>query len=172
MNKAALALSALSMFLIGNADAFEAVADVVSVTPIYESVNQPTQNCWTESQESAQAVAPPHQQHSVVGAVIGGVVGGLIGSRFGEGNGRVAMAAVGAGVGAVAGDRVGAESSGGGATGYTTTTPVQRCQEVDHYDTRVSGYTVVYEYEGRRYTTTLPYNPGNQLRVNVAAAPK
>ena len=172
MKKTSIALSALSLLLVGNADAFEAVADVVSVTPIYESVNRPTENCWTEYQQTTQQVAPPPQQHSVVGAVIGGVVGGLIGSRFGEGSGRVAMAAVGAGVGAVAGDRVGAESSGDGVTGYTTTTPVQRCQQVDHYDTRISGYTVVYEYEGRRYSTTLPYNPGSQLRVNVAVAPK
>jgi uncharacterized protein YcfJ len=172
MRKTSIALSALSMLLAGNADAFEAVADVVSVTPIYESVNRPAENCWTEYPQTTREVAPPAQQHSFVGTLIGGVVGGLIGSRFGEGNGRVAMSALGAGVGAFAGDRVGAESSSGGATAYTTTTPVQRCQQVDHYDTRISGYTVVYEYEGRRYSTTLPHNPGSQLRVNVAVAPK
>ena len=58
-----------------------------------------------------------------------------------------------------AGDRVGAESSGGGATGYTTTTPVQRCQKSTTTIRGSPAYTVVYEYEGRRYTTTLPYNP-------------
>jgi uncharacterized protein YcfJ len=76
MNKAALALSALSMFLIGNADAFEAVADVVSVTPIYESVNQPTQNCWTESQESAGAGRPSSSATQRGGSSDRGAVGG------------------------------------------------------------------------------------------------
>ena len=105
----------------------------------------------------------------MLGAVIGGVAGGLLGSRFGEGNGKVAAAAVGAGAGAIAGDRIGAQNSGGG---YTTTTPVQRCQQVDHYQTVTIGYNVVYEYNGQRFSTRLPYDPGSQLRVNVSVVPR
>ena len=166
MRKLSIALTAL-MLTGANAYAFETVANVVSVSPIYETVNRPTQKCWTEYQQTTQAAPAP--DHSIVGAIIGGVAGGLIGSRFGEGNGKVASAAAGAGVGAIAGDRVGAQSSGGTTT---TTTPVQRCQQVDHYEQVASGYTVIYEYDGQRFSTRLPYNPGNQLRVNVSVVPQ
>lgn len=160
---------ALALTLLGaaHAHAFEAVANVVSVSPVYQTVNRPSQNCWTEYQQTTQAAPAP--QHSIVGAIVGGVAGGLIGSRFGEGSGKVASAAAGAGVGAIAGDRVGAQSSGGTVT---TTTPVQRCQQVDHYEQVASGYDVVYEYNGQRFSTRLPYNPGNQLRVNVSVVPR
>jgi uncharacterized protein YcfJ len=172
MKTTSIALAVLSLLVGANAHAFEAIANVVSVTPINETVNQPTQNCWTEYQQTTTQVAPPPQEHSVVGAVIGGVAGGLLGSRFGAGNGRVATAAVGAGVGAIAGDRIGAQSQSSGPSAYTTTTPVQRCQQVDHYDTRTTGYMVVYEYDGQRYSTRLPYNPGSQMRVNVSVTPQ
>src|SRR5258705_1867904 len=73
-----------------NAHAFEAVATVVSAVPINETVNSPTQNCWTEY---PQQVQPAPQQHDYLGAIVGGVAGGLLGSRIGEGNGPVAVAA-------------------------------------------------------------------------------
>jgi uncharacterized protein YcfJ len=158
---------ALTMLGATHAYAFEALANVVSVSPVYQTVNRPSQSCWTEYQQTTQAAPAP--QHSIVGAIIGGVAGGLIGSRFGEGSGKVASAAAGAGVGAIAGDRVGAQSSGGTVT---TTAPVQRCQQVDHYEQVASGYDVVYEYNGQRFSTRLPYNPGNQLRVNVSVVPR
>lgn len=57
---------------------------------------------------------------------------------------------------------------------YTTTTqtPVRRCASIDHYETRTSGYRVTYEYEGRQFQTTLPYDPGPQLHVNVSVTPR
>ena len=50
--------------------------------------------------------------------------------------------------------------------------PVQRCQQVDHFETRTTGYEVTYEYDGQRLLTRLPYNPGTQLRVNVSVTPQ
>ena len=94
-----------------SAHAFEAVANVVGVTPITEQVNRPTQQCWTETQQTTQAVP---QQRNFLGALIGGVAGGLLGAQVGRGNGRIAGAAVGAGVGAVAGDGTGQTLAGGG----------------------------------------------------------
>jgi uncharacterized protein YcfJ len=137
------------------------------VTPITETVNRPTQNCWTEYQQITQP-APPQREHGLLGAVIGGVAGGLLGSRIGEGSGKVAAGAVGAGVGAIVGERLGSQPSGT----ITTTTPVQRCQQVDHYETVTTGYTVIYEYDGQRFSTRLPYHPGTQLRVNVSVTPR
>ena len=36
---------------------------------------------------------------------------------------------------------------------------------------RTVGYHVTYEYNGRHYTTQLPYDPGDRMRVRVAVAP-
>jgi len=45
------------------------------------------------------------------------------------------------------------------------------CRHADHYDVRVM-YTVVYEYQGQRFSAKLPYDPGNELKVDVAVTPK
>jgi uncharacterized protein YcfJ len=148
-----------------DAHAFEALATVVGAVPINESVNTPTQNCWTEYPQQPQ---PAPQQHDYLGAIVGGVAGGLLGSRIGEGSGRVAGAAAGAGVGAIVGDRLDNRDS---YTINAAAPPVQHCQQVDHFETRTTGYQVTYEYGGQRFLTRLPYNPGNQLRVNVSVTP-
>ena len=101
-----VAFAALSLTAV-EAQAYEAIANVQSVTPTREIVNVPYQSCSTEYQQSVVAVPPPPpQDHSVGGAIVGGVAGGLIGSLFGHGNGKVATAAVGAAP-AIAGDRIG-----------------------------------------------------------------
>jgi uncharacterized protein YcfJ len=45
------------------------------------------------------------------------------------------------------------------------------CRQTDHYDVHVM-YTVVYEYQGQRFSAKLPYDPGNELKVNVSVTPK
>ena len=170
MNKTLIALASL-MLLGPNAYAFEALADVESVTPKREIVNEPYQSCSTEYEQSTyQNPAPPVEDHSIAGGVVGAVAGGLVGSIFGEGNGKIAAAAAGAGIGAIAGSRMGSPSPPP-PTYSTTMTPVQRCRMVDHYDVRTT-YTVVYVYQGQRFSTKLPYDPGKQLKVNVSAVPQ
>lgn len=168
MRKITIAIASILALAQANAHAFEAIANVVGVSPVTEHVNHPTQQCWTEQQQVIQS-APP-QEHNFLGAIIGGVAGGLLGSQIGRGNGRVAGAAVGAGVGALTGDAVAYRNRGGGTT--TTTIPVQRCSQVDNFQAVTTGYMVTYEYDGQRFSTRLPYNPGNQLRVNVAVTPR
>ncbi|HVY04585.1 MAG TPA: glycine zipper domain-containing protein [Burkholderiales bacterium] len=167
MKKASIAIAVLLAGAQVNANAFEAVANVVGVAPVMEQVNHPTHQCWTETQQVTQAVP---QEHNYLGAIIGGVAGGLLGSQVGRGNGRVAGAAVGAGVGAVTGDVIANQNRGD--TTVVTSQPVQRCRQVDSYQTVTTGYNVTYEYGGQRFSTRLPYNPGAQLRVNVAVTPK
>ena len=149
-----------------NVYAFEATAIVVDSAPISETINRPTQQCWTETEQVVQSTP---QSHNGVGALIGGVVGGLLGNTVGRGNGRVAGAAVGAGVGAMTGDTIANQNNGAQTSGAV---PVQRCRQVDNLQTVITGYMVTYEYDGQRFSARLPNNPGSQLRVNVAVTPK
>lgn len=137
---------------------YDDFARVLSVAPRTEQFNQPRQECWTDYQP---ARAP---ERSYGGAVLGGITGALLGSQVGKGNGRVAGAAVGAATGAMVGDRM--QNSEGDAE-----QPVQRCRTVDNWQSRVNGYLVTYDYHGRHYTDTLPYDPGDRLRVRVQVTP-
>lgn len=166
MKKTSIALGLTMLLAQMNVHAFEAIAAVTGVSPITEQINRPAQQCWTETQQTTQA-APP--QRNYLGAIIGGVAGGLLGSTVGRGNGRVAAAAVGAGVGALTGDSVANQNSDGRT--ITTTTPVQRCRQVDNFETITTGYLVNYEFDGQRFSSRLPYDPGRELRVNVSVVP-
>ena len=142
---------------------FRERARVISSTPVYENVSTPRQQCWTESSGYSQD-AP--RGGNTAGAVIGAIAGGLLGSTVGGGNGKIAASAVGAATGAVVGDRY--NSGGDGAYPQE----VQRCRTVNDYRQQVVGYEVTYRYQGRDFTTRLPYNPGPwvMLRVNVDIA--
>ncbi len=111
MKKSLVLLSVLSLY--GNAQAadFTDSARVVSSSPIYERVNEPRRECWTETVQ----VAP--KERSLGGAVIGGVAGGLLGSQVGGGSGNTAATGAGAVAGAVVGDRVSNPDSNRSATG-------------------------------------------------------
>jgi uncharacterized protein YcfJ len=49
---------------------------------------------------------------------------------------------------------------------------VQRCNTVDNGRLQLQGYEVHYLYGGREYTTQLPYDPGQRVRVNVDVQPE
>src|SRR6185436_16762023 len=75
-----LCVGAPSVF--ANGGGFEDYARVREVTPEYQSVNVPRQECYSE--------VVPQQRYSrggdsIAGPLIGGVAGGLLGSRFGQG---------------------------------------------------------------------------------------
>jgi uncharacterized protein YcfJ len=144
-------------------DGFRDRARVISTTPIYETVNEPKRSCWIETLGHNEYM---RQDRSYGGAIIGSVVGGLLGSQFGKGNGKVAAAAVGAATGAMVGDNVGNDRHAHGPS------QVERCSVQDNYRQVLSGYNVSYEYGGKTFATTLPYDPGRFLdvRVNVAVA--
>jgi uncharacterized protein YcfJ len=105
-------------------------------------------------------VANPDSDRPVTGAVVGGAAGGLLGAQVGSGSGRNAAAGAGAIGGAIIGDRVQNPQTAGAQ-------PVQRCRTVNATRDVIRGYTVVYRYNGRDITTTLPYNPGSTVRVGV-----
>lgn len=134
-------------------------AKVISSTPIYEQISEPRRECRTEY-ESRETY---RNGNNTGGAILGAVVGGLVGSTVGRGNGKVAAAAVGAATGAVVGDRWNDRGGGYARDEY----PVERCRVSENYRQELVGYDVTYRYNGRNFSTRLPYDPGEWLSLNV-----
>lgn len=152
-------LSLCAVSVLAQAAEFEDSARVLNVSERSERINQPRQECTSNSNASAPA------ERGVLGAVIGGVAGAVVGNQIGRGNGRVAATAVGAAGGAIVGDRV--QNNGGS---YGQAAPA--CRMVDHWVSRSNGYVVTYEYRGNTYTDTVPFNPGANLHVRVQLSPQ
>ena len=132
-------------------------APVVSSVPVYQSVNEPQQQCWTESVTSYE------DHRSPGGVILGGIAGGLLGNTIGRGNGRVASTAVGAVIGALVGDHIANRDNNVVAVAR----PIQRCQIVQSYRQVLTGYQVTYNYYGRNTTVVLPYDPGARVPIEV-----
>jgi uncharacterized protein YcfJ len=142
-------------------------APVTRVEPIVRQVRieTPRRECYDEVRHVDER--PPQ----VAGrALLGGIIGGVIGHQIGSGRGNdaatVAGAVIGAGIGADS-----AKREYGSRT--TREERVERCDvRYEHdYEERIEGYRVTYEYNGREYTTRMPYDPGERIKVRVAVAP-
>ncbi|NIO40599.1 MAG: glycine zipper 2TM domain-containing protein [Burkholderiales bacterium] len=140
---------------------FEDYARVIEVTPQYEEVNVPRRECTSE-----YVPEQGHRRGSFAGPLIGGIAGGILGAQVGKGSGRIASSATGAAIGAIVGDRLSERNE----DGYHER-EVRRCELVDHWETQLTGYRVVYRYHGHIQSTILPYDPGRRLRVRVAVEP-
>ena len=100
--------------------------------------------------------------------LLGAAIGGVIGHQFGSGRGQDAATVAGALIGAGVGYDSAAKRSSG-----VREEVVQRCdvRYEREYEERIDAYRVTYEVNGRHYTTQLPYDPGDRIRVRVAVAP-
>jgi uncharacterized protein YcfJ len=136
-------------------------AKVVASVPVYETLNEPRKQCWTET--SGHETQTWRTAPNPGGAILGAIAGGLIGSTVGKGNGKVAAAAVGAATGAVVGDRW-----NGGVVTESRPVQVERCSVQDNYRQELVGYDVRYRFNGREFSTRLPYDPGRFLTLNVS----
>ncbi|MFO0335405.1 MAG: glycine zipper 2TM domain-containing protein [Pseudomonadota bacterium] len=145
-------------------------ARVVDVHPRVRQVRVevPTRECWDETEYAA-----PRPRQGVAGPMIlGGAIGAAVGNQIGRGDGRRAATVAGARFGSAIGHDVGERRRDryeGPPRAYT----VERCDTryETRYDERIEGYDVTYEYDGRRFQTRLPYDPGNRMRVRVDVAP-
>jgi len=146
----------------GNSDGFTARAQVLASTPVFETINEPRRECWTET--VGYETQGHRESNNGGGAILGAIAGGLIGSTVGKGNGRVAAAAVGAATGAVVGDRW----NDGGTRYESRPQQVERCRTQDNFRQVVNGYDVRYRFQGHEYSTRLPYDPGRWLTLNVS----
>jgi uncharacterized protein YcfJ len=145
-------------------------ARVVHVEPIVRrvKVETPRRECWDETR---YVESRPHISDPAVGGrtLLGGIIGGVIGHQFGSGSGRDAATIAGA----VIGSSVGYDSARRAVGTGVEERVVQRCETryEREYEERIDGYRVTYQYNGREFTTQMPYDPGKTMRVRVAVAP-
>jgi uncharacterized protein YcfJ len=150
-------------------------AEVVSAEPIYRTVRieTPRRECWDERVTYTEDRDDGYwMNNGTAGGLIGAIAGGVVGHQFGSGRGKKAATALGAVIGAGVGQRVAVQNSRPRAT-YERTGYEERCQTVTDYRTeqRVEAYDVEYRYGGRIYNTTMPYDPGNRIPVDVNVRP-
>jgi uncharacterized protein YcfJ len=166
------------------------VARVISSTPIYDRVSSPQRECRTEpvtAYEERRSARPAPEEYrpareSGIGAgtVLGAIIGGVIGHQFG---GSTAGRDHGTAAGAVIGGLIGNQAERNADEGYSqasrevyvdrvpVTRDVERCRTVADTREQIVGYDVRYEYNGREFRTRMPYDPGNQIAVNVEVRP-
>ena len=145
-------------------------AKVLSAQPIlkYVTVKTPVQECWEEMQYyTVDRNAGKRGGSTLLGAIIGGVVGHQIGS----GRGNDAATVAGSLIGAAIGNDAARKRHGSGVEQHGR--PVERCETRyrSHQEERIDGYRVTYRYNGQKYMTEMPYDPGKQLKDRVDIRP-
>ena len=118
-----------------------------------------------------------------VATIAGGGVGAVLGSKIGGGSGTYAAAAVGSMLGGMAGRGIYDQNQRnryvrGGTVRVCDPQPVRDGYSGNYSNGYASdygnatAYDVTYEYNGRRYTRRMSYNPGDRLRVRVDVSPQ
>ncbi|MGI9235767.1 MAG: glycine zipper 2TM domain-containing protein [Woeseiaceae bacterium] len=145
-------------------------AKVISSQPIidYVTVKTPVRECW----EEMQYYTVDRRPHRGGGALFGAILGGVIGHQVGSGRGNDAATVAGTLIGAA----IGNESSRRRYEGYgeeRVARPIERCETrfQSRQEERIDGYRVTYRYHGQKYSTVMPYDPGNKIRVRVDVRP-
>lgn len=143
-------------------------APVIQSEPIIRHVTviTPVRECWQDTEYyTAYRPAPGSAARTLVGAIVGGVIG----HQFGSGSGNDAATVAGTLIGAAVGSAHNRERSQTVEYGR----PVQRCETTmrEHQEERIDGYRVVYRYNGQKYATQMPYDPGREIRVRVNVQP-
>ena len=134
-------------------------AEVISATPVLRQVAVPQRTCYDQP-------VVVQRQPSGAGALIGAVAGAAVGNSVGHGAGRAAATALGLVGGAALGNEV---ETGGAETNGVATRMERRCTTQNAYEDRTVGYDVVYEYNGRQFTTRMRNDPGEFVQVQVQA---
>lgn len=147
-------------------------ARVIDVDPIVRRVRvtTPDRECWNETQEVA-----PRPSSSTGSVILGTLIGGVIGHQIGHNHRDGHVATVGGAIaGAAIGNQIGQQRAARNSQAVPYERTVERCNVVyrDDYEERIDGYRVTYVYNGREYTTRMPYDPGNRIRVDVNVRPE
>ena len=134
-------------------------AQVVSATPIKESIKTPRQECRNVTMTHRR---PVQDENRLTGSVLGAVAGGVIGHQFGGGRGRDVATVVGALGGGYAGTQVQGEMQARDT--YTTTE--QRCKTVYDKSEKMLGYDVTYKIGDQQGKIRMDKDPGTQIPLD------
>jgi len=144
-------------------------AQVIDVQPIRRRVriSEPVRECWDEVSYASDG---PFSSRHIGSTLLGGLIGGALGNQIGSGRGRQVARGAGAIIGGAIGHNVSRDRLGGE---YRSERVIQRCETRyrDSWDERIDGYDVSYTYNGRRYMTRMPYDPGDRVRIRVDVTP-
>lgn len=147
-------------------------AKVISSRPIvrYVTVKTPVRECWQDTEYYTTYHRPPGVAGSTL---VGALIGGVVGHQFGSGSGNDAATAAGTVIGAAIGHNAAHRRAGGAYGPVRNSRPVERCQTRyrNHQEKRIDGYNVVYRYQGQKYATRMPYNPGRRIKVRIDIRP-
>jgi uncharacterized protein YcfJ len=133
-------------------------AQVVSVEPVRQSINDPQRVCHDRV---VTHTAPPSDQHRVAGTAIGAVAGGLLGHMVGGGRGNTLATVAGAVGGGYAGNRIEAAHQ----QGQVTQSVQRECDTVDNASSKVVAFDVHYVYNGVTRTVRMDHDPGDRVMV-------
>lgn len=133
-------------------------AQVVSVEPVRQSINDPQRVCHDQV---VTHTAPPRDEHRVAGTAIGAVAGGLLGHMVGGHHGNSLTTVAGAVGGGYVGNRIEASHQ----QGQVTQTVQRRCDTVDNASSQVVAFDVHYVYNGVTRTVRMDHDPGDRVLV-------
>ncbi|MGQ7807316.1 glycine zipper 2TM domain-containing protein [Hafnia alvei] len=168
MNKSMLAgvgigvAAALSVAAVASLDVFSTgprYAQVLSATPIHESVKTPRQQCRNVTVTHRR---PVQDENRITGSVLGAVAGGVLGHQIGNGRGKDVATVVGALGGGYAGNQV----QGAMQNNDTYTSTQQRCSTVYDKSQKLLGYDVTYKIGDQQGRVRMDKDPGTQIPVD------
>ncbi len=148
------AVAGLDMFSSG-----PQYAQVVTATPINETIKTPRQQCRNVTVTHRR---PVQDENKIAGSLLGAVAGGVIGHQFGGGRGKdVATVA-----GALAGGYTGNQVQGNLQNSDTYSSTQQRCQTVYDKSQKLLGYDVTYKIGDQQGKIRMDHDPGTQIPLD------
>lgn len=166
MNKSMLAgvgigvAAALGVAAVASMDVFSSkpqFAQVLTATPIKETVKTPRQECRNVNVTHRR---PVQDENQIAGSVLGAVAGGVLGHQIGGGRGKDIATVAGALAGGYAGNRV----QSGMQENDTYTTQQQRCQTVYDKSQKVLGYDVTYKIGDQQGKIRMDRDPVHKFQ--------
>jgi uncharacterized protein YcfJ len=145
-------------------------ARVLSAEPIirYVTVTTPVKECWQDTEYYSVRNRP----RGITGkTILGAIVGGVIGHQVGGGRGNEIATVAGSLIGASVANDAAVRNAGYSSREYSR--PVTRCETnyQSREEERIDGYRVIYSYNGQKYATNTPQDPGSRLRIRVDVRP-
>jgi len=168
MNKSMVAgigigvVAALGVAAVASLNVFERgpqYAQVVSATPIKETVKTPRQECHNVTVTHRR---PVQDENRIAGSVLGAVAGGVIGHQFGGGRGKDVATVVGV----LGGGYAGNQAQGALQERDTYTSTQQRCKTVYDKSEKMLGYDVTYKIGDQQGKIRMDKDPGTQIPLN------